>query len=54
MCLLRRLDMEVRGLEVQVKTLGALLPERRGIAWQVPRLAPGDRAAHSLTIQMLG
>lgn len=48
-----RLSTSLHDVEILVKVDGPATAERRAATWQVPSLAPGDTAAHSLPLQVL-
>lgn len=41
-------------MELLLRTAGPLLLERRGMAWELPRLAPGQRATRTVQLRVLG
>lgn len=51
---LHRMSVEVSGVELLLRTAGPLLLERRGMAWELPRLAPGQRATRTVQLRVLG
>lgn len=50
----KRLAMDVEDVQVAVRLVGPVRPERREITWQVPRLLPTEAATHQFKLLPTG